>query len=260
MKSEKLIFDRSFYFMCLLVIFTGRYTEWVIFMISIFFHECGHILMAKVLKWELKEVRVFGFGGFMQFTGELNKSNREDLLISMSGIAVNILILCLLCLIPKQFLTIRNLRLQNMFIQAQLFIIVYNLIPLPPLDGNRILINLLSMIFPYKRVLKLNSWISFIILGAILCLTFYYDFRQYYMAIGYVLFSTIKFVKQAPYLYQRFILQKVNAKNTGLSTKTSTLINEDWESVIYKGYNNQFFIRNKKYDEQKLLKVKYEQI
>ncbi|MGL4373791.1 MAG: site-2 protease family protein [Turicibacter sp.] len=257
MISEKLKFDFSFYGMSLLAIYSGYYTEWIIFFITIAIHECGHLVMASIFKWKLKDIKIFGYGGVMTFEGELNKSNMEDISVSFGGILFNILFLLVILSIPTRFLDIQNLRIQSLYIQAQLFVIAFNLLPLPPLDGNRIMISLLSLFFPYKYVLSFNKWISFILLGVIYVVTIYYDFRQYFIIITYISISTIRFNRQIPYLFQRFVLQKKMYNNPGLSMKTTILSNHYWEMFLYKVYQNGFLINNRLYNETQLLDVKY---
>ena len=66
-------------------------------------HECGHLMMAFFYKWDLVELKFFAFGGIMQFKGELNKSNKEDLIISSGGILFNVIMFIILYVFMKQY-------------------------------------------------------------------------------------------------------------------------------------------------------------
>ena len=255
--SGKIKWDASFYFMCILSILGGYYTEWLIYFATIIIHECGHLLMAFFKKWKLEELKIYGFGGLMTYEQELNCSISDDLWVSSGGILANGLVLILLQFTPSSWLDIQGLRIYDLTVQAQIFVILLNLIPLPPLDGYRLGLDLASFKIPYYKVLKWGMWMSFGILMIIGLITLKYNIRQNWFIMGFLLIKTVEFAKQRRYLFNRFILQKHLQQNLKLQDKRVEVKGTRWEEYLYKGVNNNLIIRQRAYKEQELLKIKY---
>lgn len=255
--KEKIKFEPSFYLVTLLAILTGQFNQYIVFAISILLHECGHLLMAFFFRWELEELKFFAFGGKMQFKGELNKSNKEDLLISSAGIMMNALLFFILIFVSNLDISPLYLKFIHSFIWAQLFIMMYNLTPLPPLDGSRILGTLLSYVLPYRTSLKVLCRFNLVFITILSLFTFLYDFRQFYLVNSFLIYSTLKFNRQSQFLFQRFLLHKKMYRNVDLPTKISVICDNSWENKIYRGYLNIFKFNERLHDELKWLQLKF---
>jgi Zn-dependent protease len=68
-----------------------------------------------------------------------NLSKREELLVALAGPASNLVLATILAIILKFF----PLSIIYVFIQTNVFLAVFNLFPIPPLDGSKIFLNLL---------------------------------------------------------------------------------------------------------------------
>lgn len=257
MTKEKVKLDWSFYAITLLAILTGYFNQYFIFAITILIHELGHLVMAFFFKWELDELKFFAFGGVMKFKGELNKSNVEDLIISSGGILMNFILLIGLLLFQSQERSVIAQKFYSDWIWAQTFVILFNLVPLPPLDGSRLLMDLLSFFIPYKVVLKRIKYFNWALIGVIVFFTFSYDIRQLYLMVSFLGYSTIRFNYQIFYLFQRFLLQKKMYRNVDLPRKTTTIHGGDWEEHLYRGYLNLFQFNHHLHDELTWLKLKF---
>lgn len=255
--KDKIKFEPSYYLVTLLAILTGYFNQYIVFAISILLHECGHLMMAFFFKWELEELKFFAFGGQMRFKGELNKSNKEDLFISGAGIMVNSLLLLIFLMISKLEMSEIQLKWVNSFMWAQCFIIIFNLIPLPPLDGSRIMGNILTCFLPYRQSLKIICCFNIVFISPIVLFTFLYDFRQFYLMIGFLLYSTLKFNQNAQYLFQRFLLHKKMYRNVDLPRKITIICDDSWEDKIYRGYLNMFQFNERLHDELTWLQLKF---
>ncbi len=258
MDFSKVKWDSSFYVMCLLSIFGGYYTEWLIYFTTILIHECGHLAMAFFMGWKLKELKVFGFGGIMMYEQELNQPIMNDILISLGGILANVIFLLLLQIIPSSWLDIQGLRIYELTRTAHFCVIFLNLIPIPPLDGHRLLLDLMCLMFPFHRALRYYRMITYALIGSFVLITIIYNFRQYWFVAGYLLIKTIEFNREHQYLFQRFIIQKLISPNRNLPKKDVMIKDDYWEGGLYKGVNNSLHWRHAIYDEQRLLKLKYQ--
>lgn len=126
----------------------------LLFMISIIFHECGHILMAQFLDVEIKEVNQSALLGSIQIS---ECSSFKKSLIYFAG-PVSSIILCIFSYLLWP-LTQAPWTMYLFMISGLLAFI--NLIPLYPLDGANILN---SMLENYKNG-KLISFIIGLLLG-----------------------------------------------------------------------------------------------
>lgn len=257
--SRLIKLEPTFYIMTLLAILLGHFNQFVIFGLTLIVHEFGHFFMAKLFKWELEELRLFGFGGVMRFKGELNKSNMADLLVSLGGIIFNGIFLGLLLLLDESTMAPVYLNRYQYLIFAQIFMIGFNLLPLPPLDGSRVFMALLSMIFPYKKVLKIATTFNIALLILIILLTVLLDLRQFLLIEGFLIYSAFKFHKEASYLFERFLLQKEFCRNADLPPKKINIHEGNWESKLYRGHLNYFCAGYGTSDEICWLDIKYGQ-
>ena len=260
MQNNYIKFDISFYIITILAIGLGFVDQYIIFVVTILIHELGHLIMAALCRWKLEELKFSGVGGVLRFSGELNKSNTEDILISLGGVLFNLLFLIVLLSFRDFPMSPVILKKYQYLIFAQLFTISFNLIPLPPLDGNRVLTAVLCYFFPYKFVLKLTAITNFLILGIIIIgIMFFSEINQFILILNFLIYSTLKYNRERKYLFQRFLLQKNLYRDTKLSAKTVTISKGTWEDNIYRGYSNKFQTQIHLKDEITCLNVKYDE-
>lgn len=92
-----------------------------------------------------------------------------------------------------------------------------------------------------------------------MAITFFNDFRQIYLVMSFLVYSTIKYNKQIYFLFQRFLLQKRMYTNVDLPNKIIRFRNHSLEDNFYRGYFNTFQINHRLHDETSWLKLKYEE-
>jgi len=257
--SRLIKLEPTFYVMTVLAILLGHFNQFVIFGITLTVHEFGHFFMAKIFKWELEELRLFGFGGVMRFKGELNKSNVADLWVSLGGILFNGIFLGFLLLLDESTMAPVYLNRHQYMIFSQIFMIGFNLLPLPPLDGSRVLMALLSMMLPYKKVLTVAKLFNLVLLAVIMVLTLIFDWRQFLLIESFLIYSAFKFHREASYLFERFLLQKEFCRNAGLPPKKIDIHEGNWENRLYRGHVNYFCTGIGTSDEICWLDIKYGQ-
>ncbi len=114
-------------------------------------HEFGHILAARRYGIESPEVTLLPIGGVASMK-RLPSDPRQELVVALAGPAVNLVIglalaLALGSLHPAELANIDDphLSLMGRLAAANLFLVVFNLIPAFPMDGGRVLHALLAM-------------------------------------------------------------------------------------------------------------------
>lgn len=138
---------------------------YIIFIISILFHELGHIVVGYILGFNLKSLKFIPFGAKIEFI-EFKKTKNiifRSLLIYFSGPLVNF-ILCFLAFFY-------DIYFKEEWFYTNFLLAIFNLLPLTPLDGGKILKQFMKLFFNNK----LSTIISYKITKAFLCIfTFLY--------------------------------------------------------------------------------------
>lgn len=109
------------------------------------FHEIGHLLAIKGVGKQAKDIRFVGFG--IQIKKEDILSYKEEIIVALAGPAANLLAGAIL-LVP---LIISDAKWLLNFFAANLFYAVLNLLPLPPLDGYKIVSGAIHIHFAYYK-------------------------------------------------------------------------------------------------------------
>lgn len=138
MKIAKIKIHYSLIFLLILSLFTGSFFNILGILVSIFLHELGHISMLIKYKVKIKYLELSIIGGII----EIEKKELvlyQKLLIDGIGVIINLIIIILI--------SILNLETMNYLIAYNLFMIVFNLIPIIPLDGYRLLNDVLTSIY-----------------------------------------------------------------------------------------------------------------
>lgn len=125
-------------------------------------HESMHILCAYLLDYHIIEVCVYPFGLSARIKDFEYKNSIYEILITLSGLSVHIIMYFILHLMSMQnWISNSFMQYLNM-INMQIF--CFNLIPIYPLDGGRMIRNLLELLFVYKKAKILSLLFSFLFL------------------------------------------------------------------------------------------------
>lgn len=118
-------------------------------------HESAHMLAAKAFHYEVPQVVLypFGFGASILHLG--HGSLWRETLILLAGPCVHLIIPFLLIVLVKFDLI--SITYANYLEQLNQSVLLFNLLPIYPLDGGRILLNFLHLFLPYCCGL----WVSY---------------------------------------------------------------------------------------------------
>lgn len=122
-------------------------------------HEAGHILVLCLLNIEIESADIYLQGIKIKYKEKRYLSYSKEILIALAGPAANILIFLLFSVIFK------NIGL-NIFGYVNLFLAIFNLLPMEKLDGGRALRSLLLKRIEYVKAVTITeviSWITIII-------------------------------------------------------------------------------------------------
>lgn len=139
--------------------------------VVVFFHEVVHYFTARHYKFSGFDIEFIAVGAAVRLKDIDEAFPKEDLIISFSGPAVNLILSVFFYCIYE----IWNLGLWNMLFSVNLAIGLFNLIPAFPLDGGRILRSMLNLKMTYKKANKIMM-ISSIFIGIALMLFYIFLF------------------------------------------------------------------------------------
>ena len=78
---------------CLTYLLGGQGKVLLIYLLTLFCHECGHILMACRFRLSVRRLELTPFGGSMQIDESETLPARQSLALSAGGVCVNALLL-----------------------------------------------------------------------------------------------------------------------------------------------------------------------
>lgn len=149
-----------------IAILIGAFFPFFILTYLLVVHELGHFISAKVLGVSVYQICIYPFGGISKVDSRINIPLKKELIILIAGPLMQILGYKLL------YLFMHNQLELNLFTIYNYSILVFNLLPIYPLDGGKILNNLLSYKFSYLKSINITIKISFIIIIALFILSF----------------------------------------------------------------------------------------
>jgi len=126
--------------------FTNQIELYVILIIFALIHEVAHIVVGMLYGLKPKTLKITPFGVSIYF--EKYKKNgktvleKQKILIALAGPIINILIAIIIMFLPSNIFV--HISQENL-IYANLLLAAFNLIPIYPLDGGRILKSMLIL-------------------------------------------------------------------------------------------------------------------
>lgn len=121
-------------------------------------HESCHILCAKWLNLRSVEVKVYPMGLSARIKDLEFQKSIHELMITLSGLGVHIVAYYVLLVCVKMNLLSYSFAQYLNHINMSIFF--FNLLPIYPLDGGRIIHNLLELVFPYQMAKKITIILS----------------------------------------------------------------------------------------------------
>ena len=192
------------YLMYFIGLLSGLFKDLFAIFLLILFHETGHFLSAIHYKWNIKKIIIYPFGGLTKYEDIIDKPLKEELMISISGIIFQCLYYLIIYLLNKHYLI--DARFFYLTKKYNFSIIIFNLIPIIPLDGSKIYNVLLNKVFNF-RLSYYITLITSLFLFIIFIIYFKFD-KSNIIISSFMIFELIDSYKKRKYYFKRFILEK----------------------------------------------------
>ncbi|ABO51049.1 peptidase M50 [Desulforamulus reducens MI-1] len=177
----------------------------------VLFHELAHTLVAKFMGVRVIDIEILPFGGVARMGGEMSVEPGKEVAVAMAGPASNVLLIGLAMGLKN--LGIWSNELGPFFLQINVMLALFNLLPALPLDGGRILRSLLATHVGVSQATLTAARIGQVVAVAVICLGIM-GFLQRIVGLDviiiafFVLYAATKEKNMAPYLFVRHLAQK----------------------------------------------------
>lgn len=207
--------NMSFILFLFISLYLGYWQYMLIIFISVLAHELGHGIMAKALGVNVIEVQLFPFGGIAIMENIAKYGGYKELIVAISGPIISMVIGLIFILYKNAFF------FGELIYRYNSVLFLFNLLPVLPLDGGRVVRNILLYRTSYKRATK------FMTIGGKLLAIILASFNIYliikgqetaaYMAGAIFIFAgAIKEEKNCSYIY---LLNRNNKKERMIGKK-----------------------------------------
>lgn len=164
--------DLKIFLIMFIFILTKQIKIYMLMMVFALIHELGHLIAGLMLKLKPEKIEIIPVGVSISFKPKIEDFNHKigcsnileikKILISLAGPLTNILIIWITSKISI------NMLQKISIIYANILIVLFNILPIYPLDGGRILKGILNISIGKN---KTNKYINIISIISMLCIT-----------------------------------------------------------------------------------------
>lgn len=245
-------FHRYFFVYIIVILYIGSIDgKYIISIFCVLLHEIAHYITARCFKFNGFDMEITPYGANINLKDIDNATPVEDFIISVSGPIFSILIGVIFFLFDLNY---KNEYTDYLF-KSNLVIGLFNLIPAFPLDGGRMLRDILSMKILYKRaneiMINTSIAIGYLIIILFFTLLFFEILIINLLIIGIlILISSIKERKRFVYIILGDIYKKKSTFNEKKYIECKTISVSENEmlvrilSICDKNRYNIFYILN----------------
>lgn len=235
----------TFWFVIITSVWTGHFIEILTLFVLVIAHEMAHVTAAWSFGWRVGEIELFPFGGVARTDEWGTVPIREELVVALAGPFQHVYFVGMSCLFF--YLDIWSETWTNYFIHTNLYMILFNLLPIYPLDGGRVFHALCSYVVPYRLAILLT-----IILGlGLSCLMLLFTFTLpglamfqplFWIALFLIVSNFIAF-RQRHYQFLRFLIKRTSTNLPRRSLHKLRLCSEETLSnTVAKWYKERYHL------------------
>lgn len=248
---------------------SGHFYEVLMLFTIVFIHEMGHGMAAHFFHWRIEKIELLPFGGVAETNEHGNRPLAEECVMILAGPAQHLLLWFVAALLYH--FSVLSPEEYALFVMHNTTILVFNLLPVWPLDGGRLLRVLCSFAYPFKEAINKSLVFSTLLLLLLaLWSALYYPLHlNLWCVISFLGFTHYREWKQRYYLYVRFLMGRYyNVLKPPLKLYPITVSAEeklgDVLARFHRGVYHTVIVNNKDkqktvYEESKLLYAFFEE-
>lgn len=228
------------YFVLVLAIITGHFHDVTMLFILFFIHELGHIFTALFFHWKIEKIKFLPFGGVTIFQEDINRPSKEEWWIVAMGPLFQTLAYVSCCSFFNE-----------QFLYYHLFFFGFNLLPIVPLDGSKIVTLILERFFSFSKshvgiiylsifLTSLFCFYTMILHNLVLTIAFFFLFCQTWIE-----------VRKHAMLCEKFFLERYLKS---FSFKKHCFVSGVDPYLMKRDYKHLFYENGTYYTEKEVLK------
>lgn len=209
--------DLRIFLFTVIFFFTHQIEIYALLMVFALLHELGHLACGLALGFKPKAMAINPFGFQIEFQvhteeyqkriGKGSRLNIKKILIALAGPFTNFIIILLCFFVPKD-----NFMEKETMIYANFLLAIFNLLPIYPLDGGRILKEIMQLKFGLEKAYEITNKtanIMIIILTVIASIAILYIHNiAILLILGYLWYLVIK--NNRWYQFKKSIYRRLN--------------------------------------------------
>lgn len=196
----------------IIAMLTGTFVQLLSLLLIVFIHEMGHYLAAYYYKWRIRGIILWVFGGVMQTEESATRPLHEELIVTLAGPLQHVFIYIILFFLQSIELLPVAIFQQISFYNG--LILMFNLMPIFPLDGGKILFLILSTFLPFQLAHRFTILFSFFACVLLIILQiFFFSFTfTATLLIVFLFIENRKEWKEQAYIFIRFLFNRLTLK------------------------------------------------
>ena len=194
----KIRFHYLFLILAIALFLIGKVQILICSVLVALLHEIGHAVAAKNRGYVMEKITLMPYGAILK--GGENFTPKDNLIIALAGPCVN-LFLCLI-FISLWWLFPITYEYTLLFVEVNVTILLFNLLPAFPLDGARIIIGLYDNKFKSLKILRTSGLIISFIIFAVFIVSAFFEIN---LSIGimavFLAFGSLSGTKKEMYIH-----------------------------------------------------------
>ena len=193
-------------------------------------------------KWNIEKIILLPFGGITIFNEKINRPIKEEFFICTMGPIFQIIYYYL----TRNWFDIKSIHYN---------LLIFNLLPMIPLDGSKILNLLLNKLCGFKKSLIGTNIISFVFIFILIIVSVVKKNILLILVLLFLLFKSIVALKEIRYIFNRFILERFY---NPIKIGKTRYIDSDNLTKMFRDKKHIFIINKKYYTESEIIKKKFD--
>ncbi|MBD3107843.1 M50 family metallopeptidase [Bacillus sp. AGMB 02131] len=210
-----------------IAILTAHIYEMLMLLAVVLVHEMGHACAAAHFKWRIKSITLLPFGGVLDTEEHGNRPLKEDLMVILFGPIQHLVLFLLVYL--AYISGVADYETYVTFLYINSTICLFNLLPIWPLDGGKLLFLLFSLKYSFLKshLLILRFSILFSVALFTFCLLSGQMSLNIILILSFICFAIVMEWRQRQYVFMRFLLERHYGKNSEMQRLISLTVDEN---------------------------------
>lgn len=206
---------------------TAHFIELSLLLMLIFIHELGHAVAASFFSWRLKKISILPFGGVAEMDEHGNRPLKEEAIVTLAGPIQHVWLMGVGMVVHTMgFLSDY---IFSIFIQYNLMILIFNMLPIWPLDGGKFIFLWRSLREAFPKAFKQTLIISIfaVSLFAIIFILLEPMNLNVWIVLSFIIFTLHYEWKQSRYVFLRFLMERYYGNTNEVRTLKPLIVEAD---------------------------------